>query len=262
MQREPIQCRKNALENKLSVIEGPPGTGKTQTILNIIANIVIAGKTVQVVSNNNSAIQNIYEKFSEYGLDFIIASLGRSSNKTKFLTSQTDLYPDFSSWFSAEAESPEFVEEIKTLSEQLVRVFDLQSELAKTKQELNQIILEQRHFEKYITETDLPDRTKIIMRKTVNSSDILKLWERCQRYADSEKSVSFFFKLKSRFKYGMCKWDFIKQARAYNISTSCTFLQSQRRRAAKKNQFCKKLIKKHKCAAAFERYASKINAIL
>ena len=209
---------KNALENKLSVIEGPPGTGKTQTILNIIANIVIAGKTVQVVSNNNSAIQNIYEKFSEYGLDFIIASLGRSSNKTKFLTSQTDLYPDFSSWFSAEAESPEFVEEIKTLSEQLVRVFDLQSELAKTKQELNQIILEQRHFEKYITETDLPDRTKIIMRKTVNSSDILKLWERCQRYADSEKSVSFFFKLKSRFKYGMCKWDFYKNKPEHIIS--------------------------------------------
>lgn len=70
---------KNALENKLSVIEGPPGTGKTQTILNIIANIVIAGKTVQVVSNNNSAIQNIYEKFSEYGLDFIIASLEHHS---------------------------------------------------------------------------------------------------------------------------------------------------------------------------------------
>lgn len=96
---------KNALENKLSVIEGPPGTGKTQTILNIIANIIISGKTVQVVSNNNSAIQNIYEKFSEYGLEFIIASLGRSSNKTKFLTSQTDSYPDFSGWFSARQNS-------------------------------------------------------------------------------------------------------------------------------------------------------------
>ena len=235
---------KNALENKLSVIEGPPGTGKTQTILNIIANIVIAGKTVQVVSNNNSAIQNIYEKFSEYGLDFIIASLGRSSNKTKFLTSQTDLYPDFSSWFSAEAESPEFVEEIKTLSEQLVRVFDLQSELAKTKQELNQIILEQRHFEKYITETDLPDRTKIIMRKTVNSSDILKLWERCQRYADSEKSVSFFFKLKSRFRYGMCKWDFYKNKPEHIISAlHALFYRAKEEELQRKISFAKSSLK-------------------
>ncbi len=235
---------KNALENKLSVIEGPPGTGKTQTILNIIANIVIADKTVQVVSNNNSAIQNIYEKFSEYGLDFIIASLGRSSNKTKFLTSQTDLYPDFSSWFSAEAESPEFVEEIKTLSEQLVRVFDLQSELAKTKQELNQIILEQRHFEKYITETDLPDRTKIIMRKTVNSSDILKLWERCQRYADSEKSVSFFFKLKSRFKYGMCKWDFYKNKPEHIISAlHALFYRAKEEELQRKISFAKSSLK-------------------
>ena len=44
-----------ALSSKISIIQGPPGTGKTQTILNIIANIVLNGKTVAVVSNNNSA---------------------------------------------------------------------------------------------------------------------------------------------------------------------------------------------------------------
>ena len=54
---------KNAMENQISVIQGPPGTGKTQTILNIIANILIQGETVQVVSNNNAAIENIYEKY-------------------------------------------------------------------------------------------------------------------------------------------------------------------------------------------------------
>ena len=43
------------MENQISVIQGPPGTGKTQTILNIIANILMQGKTVQIVSNNNSA---------------------------------------------------------------------------------------------------------------------------------------------------------------------------------------------------------------
>ena len=49
------------MENQISVIQGPPGTGKTQTILNIIANILIQGKTVQVVSNNNSATENVFE---------------------------------------------------------------------------------------------------------------------------------------------------------------------------------------------------------
>lgn len=55
---------KNAMENQISVIQGPPGTGKTQTILNIIANILMQGKTVQIVSNNNSATENVYEKLS------------------------------------------------------------------------------------------------------------------------------------------------------------------------------------------------------
>ena len=42
--------------DKLSsiIFYGPPGTGKTQTILNIIANIILQGKTVQIVSNNNA----------------------------------------------------------------------------------------------------------------------------------------------------------------------------------------------------------------
>lgn len=51
---------KNAMENQISVIQGPPGTGKTQTILNIIANILMQGKTVQIVSNNNSASYILY----------------------------------------------------------------------------------------------------------------------------------------------------------------------------------------------------------
>ena len=51
------------------MIQGPPGTGKTQTILNIIANILVQGKTVMVVSNNNSATANVLEKLQKYGLD-------------------------------------------------------------------------------------------------------------------------------------------------------------------------------------------------
>ena len=73
----------NALSNRISVIEGPPGTGKTQTILNIIANLVLQGKTVQVVSNNNSAIENVQEKLSstKYQMDFFVALLGKDQRK-------------------------------------------------------------------------------------------------------------------------------------------------------------------------------------
>ena len=81
---------KAALENKISVIQGPPGTGKTQTILNIIANLLIKGCTVMVVSNNNSATKNVLEKLSaeKYGLGFLVAQLGKYDNKEIFIQSQ------------------------------------------------------------------------------------------------------------------------------------------------------------------------------
>ena len=95
---------KRALENQISVIQGPPGTGKTQTILNIIANILMQGKTVQIVSNNNSATENVYEKLSssKYNLGFLVAALGNAENKKIFVENQNENYPDFSLWKTSE----------------------------------------------------------------------------------------------------------------------------------------------------------------
>ena len=63
----------NALTNQVSIIQGPPGTGKTQTILNIIANLLLEKKSVLVVSNNNSAVENVAEKLEGEGLGFFVA---------------------------------------------------------------------------------------------------------------------------------------------------------------------------------------------
>ncbi len=73
-----------ALNNSVSIIEGPPGTGKTQTILNIIANLILQNKTIAIVSNNNSAVFNVRDKLSNYGYNLIVASLGNNENKASF----------------------------------------------------------------------------------------------------------------------------------------------------------------------------------
>ena len=84
------QSQKKAVETALgesiSVIQGPPGTGKTQTILNIIANLVVKGKTVAVVSNNNSATKNVWEKLNkrEFDLGWMVAQLGNRDNQAKW----------------------------------------------------------------------------------------------------------------------------------------------------------------------------------
>jgi len=58
---------KASLENDLTVITGPPGTGKTQLVLNIIANSIINDKRILFASKNNKAVDNVIERFiSDY----------------------------------------------------------------------------------------------------------------------------------------------------------------------------------------------------
>ena len=54
-----------ALNSKVSVVTGPPGTGKTQMIVNLLANAMLKGKSVLVASKNNKAVDNIKERFDQ-----------------------------------------------------------------------------------------------------------------------------------------------------------------------------------------------------
>lgn len=194
---------KRAMENQISVIQGPPGTGKTQTILNIIANILIQGKTVQVVSNNNSATENVFEKLSssKYNLGFIVATLGKSDNKTNFINNQKTNYPDFTSWKSDDIQD-DFMQQVQEKSKKLKTVFDKQERLAQLNQELNRLKIERKYFNEYLNETNVTvDYTKY--KRSMKSNKWMKLWQECQSISEVNKDINFFFKLKFFFKYGL-----------------------------------------------------------
>ncbi len=210
---------KSAMENQISVIQGPPGTGKTQTILNIIANILMQGQTVQIVSNNNSATENVYEKLSspKYNLGFIAATLGSSKNKKMFIEHQDGNYPDFSSW-ETEENPNDLQKRILEQSIQLKEVFDKQERLASLRQEISQLVTELNYFNQYIEESDV-DTNGIKSKKNLSSKQWMVLWQDCQLISEEKKAIGVLFKLKNLFRYGITDRNFYKQDIAKIITT-------------------------------------------
>ena len=220
---------KNAMENQISVIQGPPGTGKTQTILNIIANILMQGKTVQIVSNNNSATENVYDKLAspKYNLGFVVATLGSYVNKKKFVEHQDVNYPDFLLWKTNENPN-DLQKKIAERSIQLKGLFDKQERLAALRQELSQLVIEQEYFNQYVEESDV-NTNNIKFRKKLSSKQWMGLWQECQLISEENRRIGLWFKIKGFFKYGIKDWNFYKQDVSKIITTFQVMYYNARR---------------------------------
>lgn len=68
------------------VLHGPPGTGKSQTITNIIANTLYQGKTVLFVAEKMAALNVVKKRLVDIGLDpFCLELHSNKTNKTSVL---------------------------------------------------------------------------------------------------------------------------------------------------------------------------------
>lgn len=123
----------HALSNRFSVVTGAPGTGKTQVILNIIANALMKNKSVLVASKNNKAVDNVKERFdivdsSQYLIRFgkkeyvrsqTIPALSQILNRINVLQNQ----PDFLSALITQYR--DIISTIKAAKKKLSRIDDL-----------------------------------------------------------------------------------------------------------------------------------------
>ncbi|NFF82339.1 DUF2726 domain-containing protein [Clostridium botulinum] len=194
------EATKNAFISQISVIEGPPGTGKTQTILNIIANAIFQGKTVAVVSNNNSATENVYEKLKKYNVDFIAAFLGNNNNKEKFFENQNLSYPDMNDWILDRDKIEELKSNLVNSQKKLDEMLKIQNQVAILKEELSAISIEYEHFKKYYKNQD-----ELLYKHLFNQNynSIMKILVEYQYIIKEKGYFSFKNKIKNLILYGI-----------------------------------------------------------
>ncbi len=73
-QKQVIEAIKN---NTLVTVFGPPGTGKSQTIVNLVSHLVGSGQTVLVASRMNKAVDVISERLNGFGAHFLCLRAGK-----------------------------------------------------------------------------------------------------------------------------------------------------------------------------------------
>lgn len=165
----------NAFGSNISIIEGPPGTGKTQTILSIIANALLNNLSVAVVSNNNSAIKNVEDKLKKYELDFLTAFLGSKQNKEKFIAEQKQ-YPDLSSWKQVAPNDLE--KDIASGIAEIDAILALQNEIAVFVQLESDYQLEKKHFDNQYAQEQFNQKLCNALAG-FPSKKVLRIWAYC-----------------------------------------------------------------------------------
>lgn len=138
-----------SLSEKVSFIEGPPGTGKTTTILSIIANLLYRNKKIVVVSKNNSAIDNIGEELDKLDLPKIYVRLGNSKYTTDLFD---DILLDIENYQNQvkdynDIEEPNIAQLNSDYASAREKELKL-NELVKKKNELSELENQKRHIEK------------------------------------------------------------------------------------------------------------------
>ncbi len=155
----------NALSRSISVIEGPPGTGKTETILNLIANITaVRHETVGIVSFGNAAVDNVRDKLDELGFGHILGNLGRKEKREEFFAQQAARNAAVAQFVSGAPRPPD-PKQLADLDRRLRELQEHERVRAGRRQALDAHRLELRHFERHLEQAQLPDLAKLPLLK-------------------------------------------------------------------------------------------------
>ena len=153
-----------------------------------------------VVSNNNSAVENVAEKLAGENLDFIVAKLGSVQNKEAFIANQPD-YLDMSDW--AIEEEP-VKKQAQDLLHAVIQGFDSQTRQAQLKAEYDALLKETKYND-------------MLQQKSVGkewldgkrSSQLMKLLNLYKLKIEDRPKPDLWFRLKWSFLLGTRMFSFL-----------------------------------------------------
>ncbi len=121
----PLNCDSSQLvaveasgESQDFVLEGPPGTGKSETIANIICNNIARGRKVLFVAEKMAALHVVYRRMEKVGLDHLCLELHSNKANKKAVLEQLKAATDR----REEAESEGWIQSVNQLKEKRDRL--------------------------------------------------------------------------------------------------------------------------------------------
>ncbi len=160
----------------------------------------LGGKTVLVVSNNNSAVENVAEKLASENLDFIVAKLGSVQNKEAFIANQP-YCPDMNGW-AIEEEAVR--QQVQDALHAVAQGFDAQTHQARLKAEYDALLKEAKYNDMF--------RQKSAGDEWLNgkrSSKLMRLLNLYQLKIEDKPKPDTWFRLRRPFSLGAKMFSFL-----------------------------------------------------
>ena len=131
MNSEQEQAVRRSLNNKLTIVTGPPGTGKSQVVTNLMVNAAWNGENVLFTSKNNKAVDVVETRVNSLGKRPIMLRIGGSqyayhlaeliSDMISNSADQTEQY-EYKRYHSLYQEKISEYQKLKTLKETAVNI--------------------------------------------------------------------------------------------------------------------------------------------
>jgi len=184
-QKQVIEAIKS---NTLVTVFGPPGTGKSQTIVNLVSHLVGSGQTVLVASRMDKAVDVVSERLNSFGAHFLCLRAGKSDYQKQLsfqlenlISNKIDLDSDFESSVLTDVEDLETLFKTKNeLKQNCVKILEMENKWNEVLQAYKKILDDQgdnKLINKTLSKPEIEQCKKMLdkIEKTFDKTGFLNL---------------------------------------------------------------------------------------